>query len=385
MKRLSRGLAVGLVVVTCLGALEMLFRMAIYLNLSAFRDPGLYADWTADDDYWKLRHLWQKRVTSPSPEVLDPILGWSPNRTSANPLGVVGVHPQQIQYDQPTVLFYGDSFVQGKGPWKERLPAKTQAALGTLPVYNLGVRGYGLDQIVLKFQQTHHHFKKPVLVFGILTVDLDRSLLKFRTGQKPQFVSRQGELTLAGLPIASSPERWLGSNPPSIRSYFLAFLRRRWQQRGARNELEVAYRREDKEKLNRQILDLVRSEANSRQLPLLVVLFYNQVELDYVGWRETFLKQYLDQQGMAYIDSKEILLQAIAQTHREAKQWYDVEGHLNAGGNELVGKAIAENLRKRGLVASSSPALAPDGTEATASPSAAGSSASGWRNNPSPE
>ena len=45
---------VGLIVSLSIGALETLFRVGIFLNVSFFRDPAKYTDWTSDDDYWKL-------------------------------------------------------------------------------------------------------------------------------------------------------------------------------------------------------------------------------------------------------------------------------------------------------------------------------------------
>jgi hypothetical protein len=350
---------VGLVLSVTIGALETVFRVGIFFNVSFFRDPGKYADWTSDDDYWKLRNLWDKRVTAVSSDVLDPILGWSPNRTEKNPLGVVGIHPQSIKFDVPSVLFYGDSFVQGKGPWKERITFKLQDKLGGTPVYNLGVRGYGLDQIVLKFQQSHHFFKKPVIALGLLTVDLDRSLLRFRTGQKPQFVFNQGELTLAGLPIYPNPDKWVAKNPPHIQSYLFAFLERRWELMHAPNELEVVRLQDEKRRLNEKILDLFRAEAEAEHQPAVVVLFYNQIELGYEGWREKFLKGYFDKHGVAYVDTKKLLLEELTRNQTPTESWYDSEGHLNEKGSELVAVEMARLLKERGLIPEPRPVSPP--------------------------
>lgn len=339
---------VGLIVSLSVGALETLFRVGIFLNVSFFRDPGKYTDWTSDDDYWKLRNLWDKRVTAVTSDVLDPILGWSPNRSQENPLGVIGVHPKSVKFDEPTVLFYGDSFVQGKGPWKERLTFKLQEKIG-VPVYNMGVRGYGLDQIVLKFQQTHHYFKKPVVAAGILTVDLDRSLLRFRTGQKPQFVYKEGELKLAGLPIYPSPEKWVRRNPPRIQSYLFAYVSRQWELMHAENELEVVRLQDEKRKLNEKILDLFCAEAVADKRPLVFVIFYNHLELTYDGWREKFLKDYFRRHDLVYVDSKKLLLDESSRSQTPTENWYDSEGHLNEKASELVAVELARTMKAHGL------------------------------------
>lgn len=344
----KRVVLVGLILSLSIGALEMLFRVGIFLNVSFFRDPGKYADWTSDDDYWKLRNLWDKRVTAVTSDVLDPILGWSPNRSDENPLAVVGVHPKSIRFADPVILFYGDSFVQGKGPWKERLTFQLQDKLG-MPVYNMGVRGYGLDQIVLKFQQTHHYFKKPVVAAGILTVDLDRSLLRFRTGQKPQFVYKEGELKLAGLPIYPNPESWVRKNPPRIPSYLFAYLSRQWELMHAANELEIERGQEEKRRLNEKILDLLCENAMAQKQPLVFVLFYNQIELTYEGWREKFLKDYFSRHDLVYVDSKRLLLDGSTRNQTPIENWYDSEGHLNEKGSQLVADELARTMKARGL------------------------------------
>jgi hypothetical protein len=345
----KRALGSFFVLALCIGALEMVFRTGISMKMPLFRDPGLYADWTTDDDYWKLRHLWQKKASAVSSEVLDPLLGWSPNRSKENPLGVVGTHPKSLRYSDPVVLWYGDSFVQGKGAWKDRLPALAQAHLG-LANYNFGVRGYGLDQIVLNFQQTRHYFKNPAIVLGILTVDLDRSILKFRTGQKPKFIVDKGEITIAGLPIDPKPDRWIAANPPQIESYLVAFMKRRWALYHSANELEVVEGRDEKIRVNAKVLDLIANECSSQKMPLVAILFYNKEELSYVGWREGFLKAQLVKRRIPFIDSKRVLLEAASHSNRPLESWYDLDGHLNVAANALLAKELARVMRERRLL-----------------------------------
>ncbi len=262
---------------------------------------------------------------------------------------MVGTHPKSLRYSDPVILWYGDSFVQGKGAWKDRLPALTQTQLG-LANYNFGVRGYGLDQIVLNFQQTRHYFKHPAVVLGILTVDLDRSVLKFRTGQKPKFIIDKGELTIAGLPIDLRPERWVAANPPQIESYLFAFVIRRWALYHSPNELEVMEGREEKMRVNAKVLELITNECRAQKIPLVSILFYNKEELSYVGWRESFLKAQLVKRSIPFIDSKRVLVEAASRSNRPLESWYDLDGHLNAAANAMLAKELARVMRERRLL-----------------------------------
>src|SRR6202012_4906930 len=121
--------------------------------------------------------------------------------------------------------------------------------------FNLGVRGYGLDQIYLRFQQIRPAFHRPLPVFGVVTVDLDRSLLSFRTGQKPYFTINDDKLVLNGRPIETNPEQWLERHPPQIYSLLYALMVRQWDLISAKNALEIRAKREEKEKLNSRILE----------------------------------------------------------------------------------------------------------------------------------
>ncbi|MBL0020790.1 MAG: hypothetical protein IPP17_31250 [Bacteroidetes bacterium] len=46
-------------------------------------------------------------------------------------------------------------------------------------------------------------YQKPLVVFGLLTTDLDRTILPARSGQKPYYDIENGKLTLKGLPVES--------------------------------------------------------------------------------------------------------------------------------------------------------------------------------------
>ena len=114
-------LGMGLVVLVGEGA----FRLGVVLGSASFKNPGLYADWTSDDDYWKLRHLWGRKVSPESKEPLDPFLGWVVPKSPTNPLGAAmdkTEKSQPIEYERPNILFFGDSFVQGQGDFSKRLP-----------------------------------------------------------------------------------------------------------------------------------------------------------------------------------------------------------------------------------------------------------------------
>lgn len=332
---------ISMLIVTPIAA-ELFIRSAIYLDVEFFRNPRLYAGWSDDDDHWKLRHQWQK---SEGPIegggfVPDPLLGWAPAQTSQNPLGILSDTDYQPDFSIPTILFYGDSYVYGMSPTpiEARVPQQLDVLLSNYTVYNYGVVGYGLDQIYLRFRQTHSAFEKPVILVGIYTLDLDRSILRVREMPKPYFEIENERLTLKGTPVPDNMEQWLEQNPVTINSYFLALLLRQYRIMSSGFQLtETPYRQLEKKELNRKVIEEIVEEANSHELPILFVVFYPERELAYTGWRETFLKEMFDRLDVPYIDTKQVFL---SQPLPPAQFYDSYHGHLNQQGGMIVAQAI---------------------------------------------
>jgi len=327
---------------------EGFFRAGIWSGLALFRDPGLYFDWTSDDDYWKLQHLWVKKVVAPSRDIVDPLFGWTVPKSVDNPLGITANLPYRVDYQKPALLFFGDSFVQGVTAMNERIPQRLGAYLPQVQVLNLGVRGYGLDQIYLRIQQARFAFKNPTILAGVLTVDIDRSVLQFRTGPKPYFSVDNGTLELRGIPVDLDPEHWLAQNPPVVTSYFSAFLKNQLRLLHSGNQLETFYRRDEKQAVNSRLFEEIVKEARAQTHPLLFVLFYNREELTYKGWRERFIKSEMKRLKAPYVDTKEVLVRKSVQSGIPVKEFYLPDGHLNSLGNQVVAFAIADKMKLTG-------------------------------------
>jgi hypothetical protein len=327
---------------------EVFLRAAIGLDVPGFRDPAKYGDWFGDDNYWLLHHRWVRKWKPPSLEFVDPLLGWATPKTADNPLGVITDAPYVPGYERPSVLFYGDSFVEGLTPMASKIPQLLGRKLPASQVYNYGQGGYGVDQIFLRFRQSYSAFKSPAIVFGILTDDLDRCLLSVRTGQKPYFKLEGEQLVLRGLPIAPDQPKWIEQNRPRIWSYVVALLRRKLSLRRAGGyPMDVLYRQTEKERLNARILDEVVRECREHELPLLFVSFYGRNELERTTWREVFMREQFQRLGVPFVDTKEVLLRAAKREGADLWKYYRREDwHLNELGNELVADAIAQALQR---------------------------------------
>lgn len=338
---------------------ELVLRAGIALGTESLRRPRLYADSRADDAYWLLHHRWSEdkggrrpRTRLPDIGAVHPRLGWAPRVTPENPLGIIRKTPYTPDYGGNVVLFFGDSFVGSPGPMEAKLPQQLDSMLPDYTVYNYGVGGYGVDQIFLRFQQAHPLFTRPVVLFGILTKDLDRSLLRIRSGPKPYFRLQEDRLVLEGVPVPADPRTFVDENAPGIRSYLLALLQRRWEiAKAGGKEPEVFYRRQDKMEVNRRILEEVVREARARRLSPIFVLFFDQQELRSVGWREEFLLEELERLQVQYVNLKQVLLAAAVNSGSTIEDYFrKTDGHLNPRGNQVVASALADFLHEdRGI------------------------------------
>ncbi|MCP5097450.1 MAG: SGNH/GDSL hydrolase family protein [Chloroflexi bacterium] len=337
--------------------LEGGMRLAIGMKIDYFLNPALYT-YPFTDDYWKLIHQWDERATDGTSENVnpDPFLGWSPPKSSENPLGLMGHEPYTPDPTAPAILFYGDSFVAGKtAAAEDNVPRQLATHLGDTAVYNYGVSNFGVDQIYLRFHETHSTFEQPTIVIGIFTLDMDRSLLSLRSSApKPRFeVGENDELILHGIDhvafngsVADWISSWHEQNPPQIRSFVWSFLMRRLDNfRTGDDWMNSTLPQAELEQLNGLLIDEMVAEAKANDLPIQFVIFYTRRELDQTYWRETFLLNRLEALGVPYLDTKPLIMETAVSESRDLWDYYfDDGGHTNELGNAVIAEALATQL-----------------------------------------
>ena len=181
-----------------------------------------------DDDYWKLRFTkryerlqWRGNGKLPggrSEYEPHPELGWAPKKSNrltkkgrkftTNNLGFRSLREyDRIDHSKYVVMIVGDSFTYGvDADDNETWPAQLQDMDPRLEILNLGVGGYGTDQMLLLIEKYISVFQPDLVIAAICMNDVYRSLLSFRTFQKPKFELRKGELVLTNTPIESVEE-----------------------------------------------------------------------------------------------------------------------------------------------------------------------------------
>lgn len=107
------------------------------------------------------------------------------------------------------VVVLGDSFTFGEDVSDdETYCARLARAMPGVDVINMGVHGYGYDQMLVTLEEDGVRYQPEVVVIGFLYADRDRGMLSFRDFAKPRFVLRGDDLALTHSPVPS-PEQVL--------------------------------------------------------------------------------------------------------------------------------------------------------------------------------
>ncbi|MEE8060435.1 MAG: hypothetical protein V3T16_01335 [Gemmatimonadales bacterium] len=340
-----------------LGALEGVFRVGLFsesLQIERLRYPWRFADADFDDDYWKLAFLFGTGQRAQRVGVYHPLFGWAPAVTPENPLGLISAVPYRVEDLARPILFYGNSFVGGATPAADRLPQVLDRLLPAYSVLNYGVGGYGVGQIHLRLMNTVGQFDHPIGIVGILTADLDRTILGFRSGQKPVYRLHGDSLALENLPILPNTLTYIEEHPPAVKSYlgrFLLFRARGILPQRMFNRIR-GYTKKQELKLvvNARIMRAMRDEMRGLGLPLYGVIFYGLSEFEDESWRASFLRETFAELGITVFDTKEFLLTHMAETGESLDDlYYQDNGHPNVRGNAVLAAGIRDWLKAEWL------------------------------------
>ncbi|MEX2617542.1 MAG: SGNH/GDSL hydrolase family protein [Alphaproteobacteria bacterium] len=332
------GLILGQFVVVMI-LLEVAIRIGIVreVPLSLLTNPSYFANPVCGETFYRL-------VKAPgnafSNKVYDAELGWVGQPAAGNPEGLRW--PAAID-GRPKAWFFGDSFVAGVGKPDGSVPALFESANPARQSLNYGVPGYGVDQIWLRYRQKAADIAPGSPVFiGILTTDLDRSVLGYFFGPKPHFQKTETGYTLVPPP---APDAAAPDTGELIDSYALAVLRSLAEliQTGF-DRSEAPCQRREKIALNRYLIGEIIAEAERRRHDLRWIVFTGHSAFTKPrNWRYDFLTGTLRERGQTFLDARETLSCAADTADIRPEAFFiPGDGHLNREGNAAVAAALAD-------------------------------------------
>jgi hypothetical protein len=323
---------------------EIAFRTLLFSGypfMRVFRNADFYANQLLDDEYWLLYHFVDGRY--PPPSRPHPILGWIREFDRETLLHDDTPHVG----DRRPVLLYGDSFAACKSaPCFEDILNPDPSFAGSCFMLNYGVGGYGVDQSHLLMSRTVSKYRNPVVIFSLLTEDVDRNVLTVRVGRKPRFRLENGRLVLTGVPIEGDIDAFFEQSRPPVFSYLLRVARtvlyRAVLPRSISGALQDEPRkRREKIELTAAILREAIAELRRTDVEFLFVVFVGnwQTETSVVeddDWRLDAILAVLDQEGVRYLNAKTILRRDMRKTGRPVADYFLADGHYNEYANRVV-------------------------------------------------
>src|SRR5262245_37250811 len=197
-----------------------LFGLVCFLEVAArlaFAVPALFHRFEGPDPAsWRLE--WVKRHAEGGGryagiDAFSPTRGWALREglrdlpafghlVSSNSQGLRGT--REFAYERtpgvPRIVVLGDSFTFGEEVSDdETYSRRLEALLPGSEVLNLGVHGYGQDQMLIYLREEGVRYGPDVVLLGFIAEDMDRNLLAFRDFAKPHFVLDGGTLALRGV------------------------------------------------------------------------------------------------------------------------------------------------------------------------------------------
>ncbi len=209
-------------------------------------------------------------------------------------------------------------------------------------VLNLGVHGYGHDQMLLYLKEEGVKYSPDVVILGYVSLDPPRNLLSFRDFAKPKFELTKDGLRLTHVPV-STPESVMAWEPYRPKIFDLVVMARE------RVRSMVGWNQRRTEAITSAIFDeLVKTTRENGAVPVFVYLPVLQETVNpQEGFTpdEQFLNQYCQERGMACLFLRRVFLE---QVKKGAK--FNTRSHWFASEHMLAAQAIRDFIYERKLL-----------------------------------
>lgn len=261
---------------------------------------------------------------------------------TSNSRGIRGSSEHAEKASGRRILVFGDSFTFGEEVSDdETYAAALGRALPDADVLNMGVHGYGHDQMLLYLREEGHNYHPDLVLLGFLPYDMERNLLQFRDFAKPRFAVEQRRLVLRGTPVPT-PEAVRAQEV--YRSEFIDLLRILWSRALGSDERVV-------KELTSLVLDSFRDSARSVGAECLLAYLpvWHEMDLpgDSLAEGEKFFLDYCQARNAHCVDLRPLFLE------RERKgDHFKTSGHWNRREHQAAAEFLAPEVRR--LLGSSS-------------------------------
>jgi hypothetical protein len=316
------------------------------------------------DAWWRLRWI-RGKVHSEANIVhyysiyrFDGLLGWTVKpglsahpmakgaRASTNSRGIRGTREYDFQKssDHLRIVTVGDSFTFGEEVSDdETFPYYLGTLMPAAEVINMGVGGYGHDQMSLYLEREGLKYSPDVIVLGFLAEDAARNLLGFRDYWKPRFSLRGEGLRLETRSIPTVDET-LGREFLRIKTFDL------FEMMATRYRYQTGDNQKREQQITENLLDRIIDLGVAAHVRMLFAYLAvrDEIKGDGPSGGESFFEGYCDSRMKRY-GTKFSCVDTRPEFRRRARagdtfRGGQTEGHYDRAGHLLVAREIVAHL-----------------------------------------
>lgn len=225
-----------------------------------------------------------------------------------------------------SIVVIGDSFTFGTGvEYPDTFGAVLEYDLQTLPVYNLAMPGFGIDQMWMALRHQAPNYNPELIIIAFIDGDLDRSLTAFRKAEgmnKPTFILEDGKLR----------PRTASDRPPGLVTSIERRLALGGLLRVTLDRIGFTLPLGSWWTLNAGIFTQMIRDAEAAGVPLLFVRLPTRGENEFPT-----LDAFMASQGADFID-----LEAITNSSHGEEIFIPEDNHINEEGHRIVATAIRQ-------------------------------------------
>lgn len=206
---------------------------------------------------------------------------------------------------------------------------------------NFAVHGYGIDQMLLRFEHKMLPYKPDVVVFAFIFDDLYRAHVGFRDYQKPRYqLTDDGELQLTNVPIPKPEELMLQSRWQSKTVLAAQLLYERWRFQDYQNVAP--------EVLAHAVFTRVYQQAkehNSTPVFLFLPAGVEMLDFGADNGGEKILFDFCQNTTAICLSARPYLTDAY-----QAGARYDIDKHYSAETNAIIADGLLKDLIKHQVI-----------------------------------
>jgi len=337
------------IIITC----ELLLRFVFFQTNIA--DSSLRWDSSSWRIRWIKRNLISKVDTVLRFEAYNPLQGWIPKKsislfdekTSINiTINSEGMRSlNKVDRNTKKIFMLGDSFTFGDEVSDDKTFSHLLSKkIKSHEVMNLGVRGYGHDQILIHFKEALKVHKPEIVILNFVYDDLFRNELSFRDYEKPFYQIKNNKLILKNTPISSAnslkEQEVFKMKLIDVISIMYEHYRMKVSGSFYKDPLHVSERI-----LNKLILEI--KEVGARPVFVYLPISHeaNNTNLERTQW-ENFMFTICKKQLIDCISTRKGFANAVLnQGHI-----FPIHGHWKNKGHEIVSQEIFQFLKKKSIL-----------------------------------